>query len=232
MGAEIHQSAARIRVDCVFVDLDGTIINSRSLLGLLRVLRNRLNPERPPWFVHYCEELSEMIANSVSRERLNRFYYTAYRGLLVDDVRRMGEEWFRAASLSRDFFNDETVRSVRKYSQEGARIVLVTGSFAPGAEPVARSLGCDAALCTNLEQDGGRYTGNVDGDPCIGLEKAKRVVAFAAERDLALETCVAFGDDDSDAAMLGAVGVAHWVTPTARYRTELARGLDALLDGP
>ena len=86
------------------------------------------------------------------------------------------------------------------HQREGHRVVIVSASLDVYLQEVARMLGIDDVICTELEVDeAGRYTGRMLGGNCRGVEKARRLRAH-----LGADTSVlwAYGNGSGDDAML------------------------------
>jgi HAD superfamily hydrolase (TIGR01490 family) len=204
-----------------FFDVDGTLLNTRSLLRFLDFVRSERHWDGEAWFAPWLAELGRLVRGRVPRQELNAAYFRAFRGQKVRDVEELGARWYAQASVAPDLLNPAGVSELRRHQEQGARTVLVSGSFLPVLRGLRDALGCHDIICTELEESDGRYSGRLLGEPCIGPVKAERIVAFAARHGLLLARCFAYGDDDSDAAMLGAVGCGRMVSTAAGYRTEL-----------
>ncbi|RDI68231.1 HAD superfamily hydrolase (TIGR01490 family) [Nocardia pseudobrasiliensis] len=83
--------------------------------------------------------------------------------------------------------------------------MLVSGSFEPALRPIAELIGADDILCTRLEVDNGRYTGQVTST-MVGDDKSTALRRYAAHTGIDLAHCTAFGDHHSDTAMFDLVG--------------------------
>lgn len=105
-------------------------------------------------------------------------------------------------------------RRMEWHAQQGHQIVLVSGTLAPLAYAVVRDV-CPSAhvLATELESAHGQWTGRVAGKAMAGIEKARAIARFAAERHLHLQNCFAYGDSWADRWMLGRVGHPVAVNP-------------------
>lgn len=200
---------------CVFFDVDGTLINVKSVLSFLEFIRVQLALDYEPRFREYYRTLRHKMANREPREELNRFYYTLYRGFAVARVAQLGTEWFAQASRHSGFYNEKMTKTLLAWWRDGVPSVLVTGSFSALLEPLARRLPVDTILCTNLKTQDGVYTGDLDGHPCIGAGKVSAVREFARARDIPLEECFGYADDHTDIPMLVTLGGAVLIRPDA-----------------
>ncbi len=138
---------------------------------------------------------------SGDRDRLKAVATRALAGLDARAVDRDGEAF--AARIIREWLRGDTVARLDAHRERGDRVVIVSASYAPYVEPLARLLGAEAALCTRLEAaPDGRLTGRIEGANCRGEEKARRLRAWLAERGLERAELWAYGDSEGDDAML------------------------------
>jgi alcohol-forming fatty acyl-CoA reductase len=110
------------------------------------------------------------------------------------------------------------------HAERGHLIVLVSGTLEPLAERAARELEAELGergfvteirVCaTRLEESAGSWTGRIVGEAMFGEAKARAVRRIAAELDLDLPGCFAYGDSSSDRWMLEAVGRPTAVNPS------------------
>ena len=206
-----------------FFDVDGTLLSKRSLTSFLDFVREELGWDAQAWFATYHAALGRLARSGAPRAELNAFYFRAFAGHREEEIARLGAAWYARQKRDVTFLNPRTAAEVGRHRRAGARLVLVTGSFLPVLRPLMRDLECSEALCTQPELEHGVYTGRLSGAPCLGAAKATAVVAYACREQISLELSHAYGDDESDAAMLGVVGFPHWVEPSASYRTELSQ---------
>ena len=211
---------------CAFFDVDGTIINTRSVLSFMEFLRTEV-PLRGVEFEQYRGALRERVVAGVPREELNRFYYTLYRGFSVNQIAELGQRWFAQAGEQPGFYNHDAITALAHHRYLGASVVLVSGSFPALLDPLSRHIGADAVLCTRLEIEAGHYTGALLGVACIGQGKVQPMLEYAASACIDLDACYAYGDDASDLPMMNLVGNPVMLTPSEAYHSEIGRVLGA-----
>ncbi|MEM8853628.1 MAG: phosphoserine phosphatase SerB [Pseudomonadota bacterium] len=89
--------------------------------------------------------------------------------------------------------NEGAATLISACKRHGVRTVLVSGGFVQFAEPIAATLGMDAAFANTLNAEGGVLTGTV-AEPILGAD---------AKRDRLLHECEALGIDVADAVAVG-----------------------------
>ena len=118
----------------------------------------------------------------------------------------------------------EGIERVAWHAQRGHLVVIVSGTLeflalraarSLEAELGARGLTCTIRVCaTRLEEKGGRWTGRIAGDAMFGEAKARAIRRIAAEENLDVRRCFAYGDSASDRWMLESVGKPAAVNPS------------------
>ncbi|MFI1863988.1 HAD family hydrolase [Streptomyces jumonjinensis] len=209
----------------VFSDVDETLITVKSMFDFLHYqLVRRHGTAGEEEYERIIAVIRRRAADAVPRADINRFYYTHYAGESVAEITGLAEEWFaERTSSTRGFYIDSTRRALRDHRAAGASLVLVSGSFPPLLEPLAREVGADAILCTRPLIADGRYTGEV-GTPVIGEGKRSAVLGQLASRpDVDPRDCYAYGDHISDLPMLELVGRPVVVGDDDELRECLAR---------
>ncbi len=116
-----------------------------------------------------------------------------------------GEQWFERQLADDGFFHPPGVQALRRHLAAGDQVVLVSGSFFPCLDPIARHLGAQEALGTPQLVADGRLTGEVS-HPMIGAAKGTAVRAWARTHGLDPDHCSAYGDHATDLELLRAVG--------------------------
>jgi HAD superfamily hydrolase (TIGR01490 family) len=142
------------------------------------------------------------------------------KGLNHDILVSIARESFESR-LKDDMFRDG-LALVRESHAAGRTVVLATSSLDIIVEPLARYIGVNEVLATTLEFKDGECTGRLAGPPMFRAEKKKSVLAYAADRGIALADCSFYSDSIYDLPLLEAVGRPVAVNPDFRLR-RLAR---------
>ncbi|MGW6054726.1 HAD family hydrolase [Streptomyces sp. NPDC055189] len=189
-----------------FFDVDETLISVNSMARFLHHhMRARGRPRAD--FDDAVRRLRALSEGGASRTEVAHAYYRLYAGCDARELAARGRAWFAAELRAGGLFLADSVAALREHRRRAEAVVLVSGSFAPCLDPVARRLGidADAVLCARPETVDGVLTGRVDVT-MTGEEKAVAVRALLRERGISGDRCHAYGDHASDLAMLRAVG--------------------------
>jgi HAD superfamily hydrolase (TIGR01490 family) len=109
--------------------------------------------------------------------------------------------------------------AVHRHREGGEVVAIVTGATRYIAGPVARELGIDHVVCTELEVDTeGRFTGRVLQPICYGPGKLERARRWLEAEGVTLDHCTFFSDSITDLPLLSSVGTPVVVNPDWRLR--------------
>jgi HAD superfamily hydrolase (TIGR01490 family) len=109
--------------------------------------------------------------------------------------------------------------AVRRHREAGELCAIVTGATRYAAAPLAKLLGIDHVVATELEIDAeGRFTGRPVMPICLGEGKVRRTEALARQYGFALEEATFYTDSVSDVPLLERVASPIVVNPDPRLR--------------
>jgi putative phosphoserine phosphatase/1-acylglycerol-3-phosphate O-acyltransferase len=151
------------------------------------------------------------------------------RGWTVDE----GQALFERLTESRILPNLRTdvLTRLRQHRAQGHLVALVSGTFAPWLDIVARHLDVAHAIGTPMEVRDGRYTGRIVKPLCQGPGKPKRVQAYVDSHGLEVDwpASFAYADSGTDLLLMNSVGHPVAVYPDEALRAEaLSRGWPVL----
>ncbi|MFP4302720.1 MAG: HAD family hydrolase [Spirochaetaceae bacterium] len=137
-------------------------------------------------------------------------------GLTEERLDALGEESFELGTRG-DLF-PEMEELLRELRRQGREVLLASTSFRFLLEPLARYLGATGLVCSELEISQGIATGEIDGEPCYGEEKARRTAAYCKARGIDLGSAAFYSDSHHDLPLLTRVATPVVVNPDLRLR--------------
>ena len=127
------------------------------------------------------------------------------------------EAWFSSHVLPH--VAEEGKRAVERHRKMGDLVAIVTGATPYVARPLARTLGIDHVVASELEVDeSGRFTGKAIEPLCYGEGKVTRAERLAAEHGFVVQEAVFYTDSLTDLPLLERVGERVIVNPDPRLR--------------
>lgn len=194
--------ATRTHPALAFFDVDETVIAEKSMIVFWEHWVNL----HPAGIAAQAPGPPAGAVAPVDRAELNRRHYRRYAGVPLAALEAAGRVWYDGYRRGGAAFVTPVVEAVAAHRAAGREVVLVSGSMRPLLTPLARDVGASTILCTELVVgDDGVLTGEVRR-PMIGDAKAEAAVRLMRERGADPRECFAYGDHESDLALLRAVG--------------------------
>ncbi|MFI7320391.1 HAD family hydrolase [Streptomyces venezuelae] len=187
-----------------FFDVDETLIKVKSLIRFLAFHWARTGQDPSRFAAARAAHLRRQAAGT-PRTELNRAFFRNFQGADAARLADAGRAWFDSETRRDGLFHQPVLDALHVHRRAGDLIVLVSGSFLPCLAPVAEAVHADAVLCTDVEERDGVLTGEI-GIPVIGPRKAVLARRMMRARGVAPGACAAYGDHDTDAELLRAVG--------------------------
>jgi putative phosphoserine phosphatase/1-acylglycerol-3-phosphate O-acyltransferase len=186
-----------------FFDFDGTLIEGYSANALYshRLRNHDLGIGE---VLHTIKAMSGgTLAESEFMSLVNRGF-TSWAGRPVEELEELGEELFKkqiAGSLWH-----EAWRLVKAHQRQGHTVAIATSATRFQVAPMARELGIEHVLCTELESKAGLLTGKVKGRTLWGPGKIAGVRAFSKKQGVDLAQSFGYANGDEDVPFLAAMG--------------------------
>ncbi|MCA9691616.1 MAG: HAD family hydrolase [Nannocystaceae bacterium] len=139
-----------------------------------------------------------------------------YKGVDVGRFERELAAWFDAEIAAH--ICPAGVERIAYHRAQGHLVALLTSGTRFSVDPLARRLGVEHVLCTELEEEGGALTGRHLPPACGGPGKVVHAERFAKAHGVDLDESFFYTDSYSDLPMLERVGKPRIINPDARLR--------------
>ena len=120
----------------------------------------------------------------------------AWVGRSEEELDELGDQLF-SSDIAGSLFHGAW-RLVRAHQNQGHTVVIATSATRLQVAPMARELGIEHILCTELDLCDGIVTGALAGRPPWGEGKLAAVRDFARSRRIALKNCHAYANGDEE----------------------------------
>ncbi len=202
----------------VYLDLDGTILATSTLLALGTPMRRSgiistaslargIIAQLPAQLMGYDERQADHLMEQLARLSVG-----------VDSAHLRSVVVEALGSAIEPAVYTEVLDLIEAHRRAGHDVVIVSGSLQEMVDPVARLVGADRALGTRLEVDeDGYFTGRVSR-PMVHEAKTRALEADAAAHGISLAASWAYSDSVSDLPMLQTVGHPVAVNPDKALR--------------
>lgn len=139
-----------------------------------------------------------------------------YQGRLMAEIDAEMDGWF--ARYVVPHVTDAAKRCVASHQQRGDLVAIATGGTAYATRPLARYLGIEHWICSEVELEAGRITGKLVRPACAGPGKLLRTKRWLESNHpgLSLAQVTFYSDSITDLPLLDAVGTPIVVNPDVR----------------
>lgn len=197
-------------------DMDRTLLSTTTAMLYTRYRRDRGEiglgtvAKVGFWLLQYTFGVVD--ADKVARHVLEEF-----RGRADSSLQAETDDWFKSYVL--EHVRKSGRAAVERHRSEGHHLAIITSATRYAAGPLARELGIEHVVATELALDGeGRLTGEPNGALCYGAGKIHRAEELAARVGFRLEEATFYSDSITDLPLLERVGTPIAVCPDARLR--------------
>ncbi|MBN2193153.1 MAG: HAD family hydrolase [Polyangiaceae bacterium] len=200
-------------------DMDRTLVRRDTASLFLRYERDigALNARdflQGAWWV-FLYTLGFCNAPHVAEKALRR-----YSGRIEVQLYELCEDWY--TSYVRQHVSDVARRAVEAHQANGDLVAIVTGALRFAARPLARELGIEHVVCSEVETEDGRLTGR-PRQLCFGSSKVELAARVAASAGCSLDDATFYTDSITDLPLLERVRTPVAVNPDSRLRRLAAR---------
>lgn len=198
-----------------FFDFDGTVIDGYSALALLkdRARRGQMGPTEALRLA--LTGLGAATGHAEAADFM-RVGVQAFAGRSSGELAEMGENLTK--TVTGGFVFPQALARIQDHQRRGHLVVIASSALPFQVESLARELGVDHVLCTQLGMQDDLCTGQIAGPMLWGEAKEAAVREFADRWGIALSDCYGYANGDEDLAFLSAVGHPTAVNPAAELR--------------
>lgn len=197
-----------------FFDLDKTILKIDSIIPFLKFYLKK----RPKVIIYYILSIPYLILfllHIIDNNKLKRFICRIFKDETVESLSKIGSEF--ANNIIPNLYYKDAIEEIKKLKEEEYELVLITASFYFYAEYIAKNLGFNKCIGTELWRFRNKYTGYMYGKNCYGMEKRFRLLTegYYEKKN---EEKIAYSDSISDIPMLEFAKTKVCVNPDKRLK--------------
>jgi putative phosphoserine phosphatase/1-acylglycerol-3-phosphate O-acyltransferase len=198
-----------------FFDLDRTLLRGASGPLIAEALAAAGVTDRTLPGSGLLYRVYDLVGETLPSMALARAAAIAAKGWSSEAVRQAGKV---AAAKLEDLVAPYAPVLIAEHKRAGRPVVLATTTPFDLVSPLAEQLGFDDVVATHYAEEGGHYTGGLEGEFVWANGKLAAVRRWAAEHDVDLAASWAYSDSVYDLPLLSAVGHPHAVNPDPRLR--------------
>ena len=201
----------------VIFDLDNTILNGDSDYSWINFLINENYVDK-----HEYEKRNQYFYNQYYEGNLDydewaEFALSTIKGKTPFDLEGLLSKFL--STVIEPMINIYALRLLHKHHHDNDIMLLASATNSVLVEPIARRLGFENIVATEVEIIDGVYTGKVYGRPALGQGKLTKVEEWAAQNNIKdFKDAIFYSDSINDLPLLSEVGVPIAVNPDDQLR--------------
>ena len=206
----VRRAPSRAKSRAAFFDVDKTILSQNSGTLFVKYLYEQGRATRMDMVKGLASYLQYKV-NILDIDKFTKRTVKQLKGQSEEEMVSFCARWYE--EVVRNFIYPEARDLIRRHLEEGALVAIVTGATRYVAEPLAKDLGIDHVICTQLEVRHGLFSRRVVDPICFGEGKIVRLRKFVEEHRIELAWSCFYTDSISDLPLLEIVGHPQVVNP-------------------
>ena len=188
---------------CAVFDFDGTIISGYSATAFLKdqIARGEISPGD---LLQLTQAATRFGIGSLGFSALMAVHAQYLAGRSEADYIANSERLFRRAIAK--LIYPEARQLIEAHRAAGHSIAIISSATPYQVLPAARDLGIEHVYATDLEVEGGQFTGGVVKPTCFGIGKVHAAERFTAQQGTDLDNCFFYSDSTDDIELLETAG--------------------------
>ena len=158
----------------------------------------------------------DYLDNCLDQDEFMDFQLAEFAGKSLDEMAKIAQKHFDA--VVKELIYPEAEAMIRKQLAEGKKLCLITATNSVIAAPLARHLGIENVIASELEIEDNIYTGKRTGIYCLGQGKVDLMEILFAQIGGSLEHSYYYGDSSADIVILEQVGYPRAVNPAPKLQ--------------
>ena len=201
----------------VIFDLDNTILNGDSDYSWINFLINENYVDKHEYEKRNQYFYDQYYEGNLDYDEWAEFALSAIKGKTPFDLEGLLSKFL--STVIEPMINIYALRLLHKHHHDNDIMLLASATNSVLVEPIARRLGFENIVATEVEIIDGVYTGKVYGRPALGQGKLTKVEEWASQNNIKdFKDAIFYSDSINDLPLLSEVGVPIAVNPDDQLR--------------
>lgn len=197
-----------------FFDLDKTIIKKDSIVPFM-IFYLKKNPKSIIYYIKLIPYFILFFFKIIDNNKIKYKIASIFKNITVEFGENIGKEF--ADSIIPNLYYKDALNEIEKLKSQGYNLIMITASFELYAKFIAKNLGFDKYMGTELWTFRGKFTGYMYGKNCYGAAKRYRLFTehiFPSHK----YKNIAYSDSISDLPMLNFAETKICVNPNNEFK--------------
>jgi HAD superfamily hydrolase (TIGR01490 family) len=201
----------------VIFDLDNTILNGDSDYSWINFLINENYVDKHEYEKRNQYFYDQYYEGNLDYDEWAEFALSTIKGKTPFDLEEPLSKFL--STVIEPMINIYALRLLHNHHHDNDIMLLASATNSVLVEPIARRLGFENIVATEVEIIDGVYTGKVYGRPALGQGKLTKVEEWAAQNNIKdFKDAIFYSDSINDLPLLSEVGVPIAVNPDDQLR--------------
>ena len=201
----------------VIFDLDNTILNGDSDYSWINFLINENYVDKHEYEKRNQYFYDQYYEGNLDYDEWAEFALSTIKGKTPFDLEELLSKFL--STVIEPIINIYALRLLHNHHHDNDIMLLASATNSVLVEPIARRLGFENIVATEVEIIDGVYTGKVYGRPALGQGKLTKVEEWAAQNNIKdFKDAIFYSDSINDLPLLSEVGVPIAVNPDDQLR--------------
>ena len=201
----------------VIFDLDNTILNGDSDYSWINFLINENYVDKHEYEKRNQYFYDQYYEGNLDYDEWAEFALSTIKGKTPFDLKEPLSKFL--STVIEPMINIYALRLLHNHHHDNDIMLLASATNSVLVEPIARRLGFENIVATEVEIIDGVYTGKVYGRPALGQGKLTKVEEWAAQNNIKdFKDAIFYSDSINDLPLLSEVGVPIAVNPDDQLR--------------
>ena len=201
----------------VIFDLDNTILNGDSDYSWINFLINENYVDKHKYEKRNQYFYDQYYEGNLDYDEWAEFALSTIKGKTPFDLEEPLSKFL--STVIEPMINIYALRLLHNHHHDNDIMLLASATNSVLVEPIARRLGFENIIATEVEIIDGVYTGKVFGRPALGQGKLTKVEEWASQNNIKdFKDAIFYSDSINDLPLLSEVGVPIAVNPDDQLR--------------
>ncbi len=201
----------------IIFDLDNTILNGDSDYSWINFLINENYVDKHEYEKRNQYFYDQYYEGNLDYDEWAEFALSTIKGKTPFDLEEPLSKFL--STVIEPMINIYALRLLHNHHHDNDIMLLASATNSVLVEPIARRLGFENIVATEVEIIDGVYTGKVYGRPALGQGKLTKVEEWAAQNNIKdFKDAIFYSDSINDLPLLSEVGVPIAVNPDDQLR--------------
>jgi len=199
----------------VIFDVDGTLFKGQTQKVFLKLLMAKKICKLTDYFFISLWFIAYKLTIIKSTKKIREIAYSKLKGFKVSAIDKIISDNF---FLFKDRIFKESYNLINEHKKLNHNLLLISASVDPIIKKICNEFKMQEYLCTRLDVQNNKYTGNLLGDALYGQSKCVKIKEYINQSKISFDNILYYADHISDQPVFEFVNVPICVNPDKKLK--------------